>query len=101
MTDTLPTVGQLERNTQNRVVSLLQERLGYEYLGNWEEREGNSNIEVEYLKNNLLARGYSESLADRAIHEFVRTANDQTLSLYDLNKQTYSQLRYGVKIQDI
>lgn len=100
MTDTLPTVGQLERNTQNRVVSLLQERLGYEYLGNWEEREGNSNIEVEYLKNNLLARGYSESLADRAIHEFGRTANDQTLSLYDLNKQTYSQLRYGVKIQE-
>lgn len=100
MTDTLPTVGQLERNTQNRVVSLLQERLGYEYLGNWEEREGNSNIEVEYLKNNLLVRGYSESLADRAIHEFGRTANDQTLSLYDLNKQTYSQLRYGVKIQE-
>lgn len=100
MTDTLPTVGQLERNTQNRVLSLLQERLGYEYLGNWEEREGNSNIEVEYLKNNLLARGYSESLADRAIHEFQRTANDQTLSLYDLNKQTYSQLRYGVKIQE-
>jgi type I restriction enzyme R subunit len=100
MTDTLPTVGQLERNTHNRVVSLLQERLGYEYLGNWEEREGNSNIEVEYLKNNLLARGYSESLADRAIHEFQRTANDQTLSLYDLNKQTYSQLRYGVKIQE-
>jgi len=100
MTDALPTVGQLERTTQNRVVSLLQDRLGYEYLGNWEEREGNSNIEVEYLKNNLLARGYSESLADRAIAEFQRTANDQTLSLYDLNKQTYSQLRYGVKIQE-
>lgn len=100
MIDTLPTVGQLERNTQNRVVSLLQDRLGYEYLGNWEEREGNSNIEVEYFKNNLLARGYSDSLADRAIYEFQRTANDQTLSLYDLNKQTYSQLRYGVKIQE-
>lgn len=100
MTDTLPTVGQLERNTQNRVVSLLQERLGYEYLGNWEEREGNSNIEVEYLKNNLLARGYSEPLADKAIHEFGRTANDQTLSLYDLNKQTYDQLRYGVKVKE-
>jgi len=100
MTDTSPQVGQLERNTQNRVVALLSDRLGYEYLGNWEEREGNSNIEVEYLKNNLLARGYSEQLVDRAIHEFQRTANDQTLSLYDLNKQVYSQLRYGVKIQE-
>lgn len=100
MIDKSPQVGQLERATQNRVVSLLQDRLGYENLGNWEEREGNSNIEVEYLKSNLLARSYAESLVDRAIHEFGRTANDQTLSLYDLNKQTYSQLRYGVKIQE-
>jgi len=100
MQNHIPQVGQLERATQNRVVSLLQDRLGYENLGNWEEREGNSNIESEYLKNNLLARGYSESLVDRAIHEFGRTANDQSLSLYDLNKQTYSQLRYGVKIQE-
>lgn len=37
-------VGQIERKTQNRVVGLFQSALGYEYLGNWEYRESNSNI---------------------------------------------------------
>lgn len=100
MTNQNSTVGQLERNTQNRVVALFQERLGYEYLGNWEDREGNANIEPELLLQNLLARGVSESLAKKAIAEFQRTANNQTLSLYDLNKQTYDQLRYGVKVKE-
>ena len=95
-----PKVGQLERKTQNRVVKLFQERLDYEYLGNWEEREGNSNIEVELLKQNLLARGYSEIISDRAIEKFRKIANDQTLSLYDLNNAVYGQLRYGVKVKE-
>ncbi len=34
-------VGQVERVTQNRVVELFRDYLGYEYLGNWEYREGN------------------------------------------------------------
>ena len=42
-------VGQIERKAQNRVVKLFRDTLGYEYLGNWEYREGNSNIEVELL----------------------------------------------------
>ncbi len=36
-------VGQLERVTQNRVVKLFQKKLDYRYLGNWEDREDNSN----------------------------------------------------------
>lgn len=100
MTNTGTSIGQLERNTQNRVVALFQERLGYDYLGNWNDREGNTNIEPELLLQNLLARGVNESLANKAITEFVRTANNQTLSLYDLNKQTYDQLRYGVKVKE-
>lgn len=100
MTNSQPSVGQLERNTQNRVVALFQERLGYDYLGDWEDREGSTNIEPELLLQNLLARGLSESLAKKAIAEFQRTANNQTLSLYDLNKQTYDQLRYGVKVKE-
>ena len=46
-------VGQIERKAQERVVGLFRDSLGYEYLGNWEYREGNSNIEVELLMQNL------------------------------------------------
>lgn len=38
-------VGQIERITQNRVVQLFQNQLNYTYLGNWEDRPNNSNIE--------------------------------------------------------
>jgi type I restriction enzyme R subunit len=37
-------VGQIERKTQARVVKLFQDRLDFAYLGNWEYREGNSNV---------------------------------------------------------
>ena len=37
-------VGQSERNTQNRVVALFRDELGYRHLGDWTDRDGNSNI---------------------------------------------------------
>lgn len=33
-------VGQIERRTQNRVVKLFRERLGYRYLGNRQKAAG-------------------------------------------------------------
>ena len=42
-------IGERERITQDRVVKLFHEQLGYRLLGNWEEREGNTNIEEELL----------------------------------------------------
>ena len=38
-------VGQIEKMTQKRVVNLFRDTLGYDYLGNWKDREGNRNIE--------------------------------------------------------
>ncbi len=93
-------VGQLERKTQNRIVSLFRDRLGYEYLGNWEEREGNSNIEEEYLRTFLVRSGHSERLIDRAIADLKRATGKQNVSLYDLNKGVYGLLRYGVKVRE-
>ena len=63
----MSTVGQIERATQNRVVKLFRDSLGYDYLGNWEDREDNSNIEEDYLRAFLKRQGYSEALIDRAL----------------------------------
>lgn len=46
----MPSVGQIEKKTQERVLALLSQRLGYTYLGDWIDRPANSNIEPERLK---------------------------------------------------
>jgi len=42
-------IGQPERVTQNRVIALFRDELGYRYLGDWTDREGNSNAEEKLL----------------------------------------------------
>ncbi len=95
----MSTVGQLERETQNRVVELFQDKLDYRYLGNWEDRDDNSNIEEEILTAYLKKKKYSDNLIVKALYEFNKVANDQSKSLYDVNKAVYSMLRYGVNVQ--
>lgn len=90
-------INPIERITQNRIIQLFQEQLGYTYYGNWEKREHNSNVEQEILKKNLLERGYSETLANKAVKEVYDAANTNAGSLYERNKAMYSLLRYGVK----
>lgn len=93
-------VGKLERETQNRVVDLFQNELGYRYLGNWEERENNSQLEEEILRDWLLnKKKYSANLVDNAIRKFSNAVYDQSKNLYDVNKEVYSMLRYGVNVQ--
>lgn len=53
------TVGQPERATQNRVIALFQDELGYRYLGDWTDRVGNSNIEEGLLTTYLTHSGYT------------------------------------------
>jgi type I restriction enzyme, R subunit len=91
-------VGQLERETQNRVVKLFQDKLQYRYLGNWEDRDYNSNIEEEILTT-YLKKKYRDNLITKALYEFNKVACDQSKSLYDVNKAVYSMLRYGVNVQ--
>lgn len=90
-------INPIERITQNRIIQLLQEQLGYSYYGNWEKREHNSNVEQELLKANLLKRGYNEALANKAIKELYDLAHTNSGNLYDRNKAFYNMLRYGVK----
>ncbi|OBX21045.1 type I restriction enzyme R subunit [Gelidibacter algens] len=92
-------VGSIERITQHRIVKLFTQELGYTYLGNWEERENNSNIEEDLLSQYLLKRGYSDIQIAKAIYELRSTANNFNDSLYTTNKETYQLLRYGADIK--
>ena len=69
-------VGKKERVTQNRLLKLFREGLEYDYLGNWEERAGNSNVEeellIEWLKR-VLARGIYNFGSIRAAGLVVQT----------------------------
>jgi hypothetical protein len=92
-------VGKVERITQNRVVQMFRDELDYRYLGNWEEREGNSNIEETLLQSYLAEAGYSMEQISRALDSLRREANNPSRTLYANNQAVYSKLRYGVDIQ--
>lgn len=93
-------VGQIERKTQDRVIKLLHDQLGYDYLGNWEYREGNTNIEHAMLVQNLQARGYDGNLINRALDRLNKAASVSAgHGLYEANHEVYGLLRYGVKVK--
>ncbi len=92
-------IGKKERETQNRVIKLFHEELKYDYLGNWEERENNSNFEEALLRAYLTRKKYSPNLINKALYAFGKTVNDQSKSLCHVNKEVYSMLRYGVNVK--
>lgn len=93
-------VGQIERKAQDRVVRLFREQLDYDYLGNWESRDGSSNIERQLLIQNLQARGYDNNLINRTLDQLDKAAAvGAGHDLYEANKDVYSLLRYGVKVK--
>lgn len=92
-------VGDKERITQDRIIELFQNDLKYTYLGNWHDRENNSNIEETLLRKFLNKKGYRKELMDKAIFEFTQAATNQSKSLYDVNKEVYTLLRYGAKVK--
>jgi len=92
-------VGDIERITQNRVVKLFKEKLGYTYLGNWEDRQNNRNIEEALLTSYLTKKGYNQTLITKALYELGVAANNYNESLYTNNKNVYKLLRYGVQIK--
>src|SRR5690606_10908675 len=92
-----PMINPIERITQDRIIQLFQEQLGYSYYGNWEKREGNSNVEEAILKRNLSQRGYPETLVNKAVKDVYDLAHSHAKDLYNRNKEMYALLRYGVK----
>jgi len=93
-------IGDRERITQNRVVKLFQDKLDYDYLGDFQDRSGNSNVEVKLLTSWLLSRNVDQTLIPKVLRELEQaSAMGQGIKLYDANKAVYKLLRYGVKVK--
>ena len=60
-------VGQVEMVTQKRLLKVFENNLGYEYLGDWQDREGNSNVEEEILTKWLTSRGHNAAIITKDI----------------------------------
>ena len=94
------TVGEKEIRTQARVVTFFNEVLGYDYLGNWQERQDNTNIDKGLLTDWLRSRGHDAAIIAKVLHELEKAAAfGGTKTLVDANREVYELLRYGVKIQ--
>ena len=86
--------------TQVKTINFFRDELEYVYIGNLKE-QSNKNIRVEDLKSFLIdKKGYSETVADRAIRELVSKSINLQGGLYDTNKQVYSLLKYGAKVTE-
>jgi len=94
----MTTVGQIEKKTQQRVVKLFRDTLGYDHLGNWTDRVNNRNVEPELLRA-FLKSHHDGAVITRALHILDKAAGDQSKKLYDRNKEIYDLLRYGVKVK--
>jgi len=92
-------IGSKEIITQKRLLNLFDKQLGYTCLGDWTDRENNSNVEEEYLRKFLTARNlYSSAEINSAINQLKRIAGNISAGLYHANKAVYNLLRYGVNV---
>jgi hypothetical protein len=74
-------VGQPECATQNRVIALFRDELGYRYLGDWTDRDANSNIEDGLLSAWLTRRGYTAPQTSVALHRLRTEADNHSRTL--------------------
>ena len=67
-------VGEKERRTQKRVVDFLRDTLGYRYLGHWQDREDNANVEESLLRDWLARRGHDPKIVGKVLFELGKAA---------------------------
>lgn len=92
-------IGEPERPVQNRLLALFKEKLKYEYLGNYEYRTCNRNIERKLLFDYLMStKKWSVDEVKRAITELEKEAYCTPQNMQEKNEKVYSLLRYGVNV---
>jgi type I restriction enzyme R subunit len=92
-------IGQRERATQKRVIALFRDELGYRYLGDWTDRDGNSNIEAGLLTTYLTKIGYTPAQLSVALYKLRTEADNHRRGLYGNNQAVYNLLRYSVPVK--
>src|SRR5664279_3205001 len=92
-------IGKPERLTQDPIIALFRDELHYRYLGDWTDRDGNSNIEEGILSTCLTKCGYIPAQISAAIYKLRTEADNHSRSLYENNKAGYSLMRYGVPVK--
>lgn len=91
-------IGQPERHTQNRVIALFRQELGYRFLADRTDRH-NSNIEEQPLSDWLEKSGHNQARISRALHILRTEASNPNRSLYENNRTVYGLLHYGVQVK--
>ncbi len=92
-------VGQTEKKTQSRIVKLFQS-LEWTYLGDWTDRDDNRNIEPELLCE-YLADKYTEKQIKQAVSILQKSAVLAGRNFFEVNRDFYSLLRYGVNVKEL
>jgi type I restriction enzyme R subunit len=92
-------IGQRERATQECVIALFRDELGYRYLGDWTDRDGNSNIEAGLLTTYLTKNGYTPAQISVALYKLRTEVDNHSRGLCGNNRAVYNLLRYGVPVK--
>ena len=93
-------VGELEIRTQRRVVAHFRDRLGYRYLGDWQDRPDNRNFEADLLTRFLARQGHDSAIIAKALDKLGKAAAlGGGTTLYEANREVYGLLRYGAKVR--
>ena len=91
-------IGKPERETQKRVIALFRDELHYRYLGDWTDRDNNSNIE-EGLLTDWLKKSYTPAQISMTLHKLRTEADNHNRNLYGNNQEVYKLLYYGVPVK--
>ena len=85
-----------EFETQKRLIKdCLINDLDYDYIGNLHD-QFNKPVDEERLTAYLYSRGYPREAVVKAAKKLRDLSEDRVTSIYELNKEVYSLLRYGI-----